>query len=78
MPQRLILAGEFWCGCGGETERRSFFLPGQGHDKVAESAVLLRVDGSFPEFLTTHVYAPGGKILARTLNRFETAAKSTF
>jgi hypothetical protein len=39
MPQRLIPTGECWCGCGGETERGSFFLP--GHNKVAESAVLL-------------------------------------
>ena len=61
-----------------QSEGLSFFLPGPGHDKVAESAVLLRVDRSFPEFLTRHVYAPGGKILARTLNRFETAAKSMF
>lgn len=76
MPQCLIPTGECWCGCGGETERRSFFLP--GHDKVAESAVLLRVDGSIPEFLARHGYAPGGKIRARTLKRSETETKSTF
>lgn len=43
MPQRLIPTGECCCGCGGETERRSFFLPGLGHDKVAESAAVDRI-----------------------------------
>jgi hypothetical protein len=78
MQQCLIPTGDGWCGCGGETELRYFFLPGPDHDKVAESAVLLIEYGSIPEFLARHGYAPGENILARTLKRGETAVKSTF
>jgi len=59
MPQRLIPTGTCWCGCGGETGRGSFFLP--GHDKVAESAVILVEYSGVPEFLAKHGYGPGGK-----------------
>lgn len=30
----IIPTGKCWCGCGGKTNRGSFFLP--GHDKKAE------------------------------------------
>lgn len=59
MAQRLLPTGSCWCGCGGDTGRGSFFLP--GHDKVAESAVILVEYGGVPEFLHKHGYAPGGK-----------------
>lgn len=59
MSKRLLPTGTCWCGCGAETARGSFFLP--GHDKIAEAAVLLAEYGGVPEFLACHGYAPGGK-----------------
>lgn len=59
MAKRLLPTGNCWCGCGGETGRGSFFLP--GHDKVAESAVILVEYGGVPEFLDKHGYSPSGK-----------------
>lgn len=59
MEHKLIPTGECWCGCGQDARRGSFFLP--GHDKKAESAVILVEYGSVPEFLAKHGYAPGGK-----------------
>jgi hypothetical protein len=59
MVNKLIPTGECWCGCGQGARRGSFFLP--GHDKKAESAVILVEYGSVPEFLAKHGYAPGGK-----------------
>jgi hypothetical protein len=51
--------GECWCGCGADVSTRSFFVP--GHDKKAESRVILDVYGSVPDFLSAHGYEPGGK-----------------
>ncbi len=59
MGDRLLPTGECWCGCGKDVARGSFFLP--GHDKKAESAVILVEYGGVPEFLAGHGYAPGGK-----------------
>jgi len=73
MGQRLIPTGDCWCGCGGETERGSFFLP--GHDKVAESAVLLIEYGGVPEFLAKHGYAPGGINPRKALERWRSREK---
>ena len=73
MPQHLILAGEFWCGCGGETERGSFFLP--GHDKVAEAVILLIEYGEVLEFLARRGYAPGGKNPRKDLESFRNRGK---
>lgn len=56
---RLIPTGECWCGCGKEAAIGSFFL--SGHDKVAESAVILVEYGSVPRFLYDKGYGPGGK-----------------
>jgi hypothetical protein len=58
MPQRLIPIGECWCGYGGGTGRGSFVL---GHDKVAQSAVLLIEYGGVPEFLAKLGYGPPWK-----------------
>ena len=59
MAERLTPTGACWCGCGDATERDSFFLP--GHDKVAESAVIIVEYGGVAEFLERHGYSPGGK-----------------
>ncbi len=56
---RLIPTGQCWCGCEKETGIGSFFLP--GHDKVAESAVILVEFGGVPQFLHVKGYGPGGK-----------------
>jgi len=57
MTKRLMPTGDCWCGCGAETGVGSFFLA--GHDKVAESAVILVEYGSVPAFLVRHGYGPG-------------------
>jgi hypothetical protein len=54
---RLIPTGECWCGCGNETGVGSFFLA--GHDKVAESAVVMVEYGGVPEFMERHGYGLG-------------------
>jgi hypothetical protein len=56
---RLLPTGQCWCGCGQDVARGSFFLP--GHDKKAESAIIIVEYGGVPEFLAEHGYAPGGK-----------------
>jgi hypothetical protein len=57
---RLLPTGECWCGCEQPTkEPGNFFLP--GHDKVAESAVILLEYGSVPKFLVAHGFGPGGR-----------------
>lgn len=55
---RPLPSGECWCGCGATTEARSFFLP--GHDKIAESRVIVAEYGSVADFLAAHGYGPGG------------------
>ena len=40
------------CGCGAETPIGSFFAA--GHDKIAESAMILTAYGGVPEFLVAH------------------------
>lgn len=59
MTTRLLPTGQCWCGCGQDVARGSFFLP--GHDKKAESAVILVEYGGVPEFLAKHGFGPGGK-----------------
>ena len=59
MPKRLIPTGSCWCGCGDETLRGSFFLA--GHDRRAESDVILVEYENVVGFLDRHGYGPGGK-----------------
>lgn len=59
MSARVLPTGECWCGCGTETPVGSFFSP--GHDKIAESAVILVVYGGVTRFLREHGFGPGGK-----------------
>jgi hypothetical protein len=65
---RLIPTGYCWCGCQAEAGLGSFFLP--GHDKIAESAVLLVEYGGVPEFLAKHGYGPDGKNPRKALEQF--------
>lgn len=54
---RLIPTGNCWCGCGREVGLGKFFA--QGHDKIAESALIaLKYEGSVPHFLHAHGYGP--------------------
>jgi hypothetical protein len=66
--QRLLPSGECWCGCGAETPVGSFFAA--GHDKVAESAVILTMYGGVPEFLMAHGFGPGAKNAKRSLEEW--------
>lgn len=59
MATRLLPTGRCWCGCGQDVPRGSFFR--SGHDKKAESAVILIEYGGVPEFLVQHGYGPNGK-----------------
>lgn len=63
---RLLPTGECWCGCGTETPVGSFFA--SGHDKVAESAVILNEYGSVPAFLVAHGFGPGGRNARKELD----------
>lgn len=75
MTTRLLPTGECWCGCGHEVTRGSFFLP--GHDKKAESAIILVEYGGVPEFLDKHGYAPGGKNLQNALEEWRRKNSNT-
>jgi hypothetical protein len=57
--------GECWCGCGADTPRGSFFAA--GHDKRAESAVILTEFGGVAEFLDHFGYGPSGKSAIKAL-----------
>lgn len=72
-PRRLLPTGDCWCGCGTETPIGSFFA--SGHDKVAESAVIVTHYGSVPEFLVAHGFGPGGKKARAELDRWRMDGK---
>lgn len=71
--QRLLPTGECWCGCGAETPIGSFFSA--GHDKVAESAVIVTLYGGVPQFLVAHGFGPDGKKARSELNRWRSQSK---
>jgi hypothetical protein len=56
--QKLLPTGTCWCKCGTETKRGSFFAA--GHDKRAESAVIVDEYGDVAAFLVEHGYGPDG------------------
>lgn len=64
---RLLPTGDCWCGCNTTTPIGAFFAP--GHDKVAESAVIILEYGSVAGFLRHHGYGPGGKNARRLLEQ---------
>ena len=61
-PKKLLPTGTCWCGCKAETKRGSFFA--SGHDKRAESAVILEEYGDVSAFLVAHGYGPDGSKVA--------------
>ncbi len=68
---RVFPNGTCWCGCGAETGSRSFFL--QGHDKVAESAVIAVKYGGVAQFLEHHGFGPSGENARLALERWKEA-----
>jgi hypothetical protein len=61
-PPRLIPTGNCWCGCGKDTAIGSFFS--QGHDKVAEAALIaLEYHGQVAQLLHAHGYGPGRPVV---------------
>jgi hypothetical protein len=71
---RAIPTGDCWCGCGAEVPIGSFFA--QGHDKVAESAVVICDYGSVADLLLAHGYGPGGKNARAELQQHRERGKS--
>ena len=71
--ERLLPTGECWCGCGAETPVGSFFA--SGHDKVAESAVILTKYGSVPAFLVAHGFGPSGGNAREALEAWRSAKR---
>lgn len=71
---RLLPTGDCWCGCGSETKRGAFFLP--GHDKVAESAVILTRYGGVPEFLVAHGFGPDQANPREALNDWRASGRA--
>ena len=72
--ERLLPNGICWCGCGSETKVGSFFLP--GHDKAAESALILVNWGGVPEFLAAHGFGPGGRNPREELKRWQESGRN--
>lgn len=72
---RLLPTGVCWCGCGDEVARGSFFVP--GHDKTAESAVIMVKYGGVPQFIKDHGYGPGGRNARRELEEWRRHEKSS-
>jgi hypothetical protein len=68
VSERLIPTGYCWCGCGKETGLGSFFAT--GHDKKAESAVIMVEYGGVPQFLVGHGYGPNGTNPQTALEEF--------
>src|SRR6266508_1318649 len=59
---RIIPTGTCWCGCERETALGAFFV--QGHDKIAEAAVLdLHFGGSVAQLLQDNGYHPGNPVI---------------
>jgi hypothetical protein len=66
--RQILPTGVCWCGCGERVSRGAFFQP--GHDRVAESAVIMSVYGGVPEFLEHHGFGPDGKNAREALEAF--------
>jgi len=67
--RRVIPTGVCWCGCRTAVSIGAFFAP--GHDKTAESGVIMTEYGGVPEFLEHHGYQqPGGKNARAALEAF--------
>jgi hypothetical protein len=65
---RLIPTGNCWCGCGKETSIGAYFS--QGHDKIAEAALMAaEYMGSVPQLLHTHGYGPGRPVIREAVSQ---------
>jgi hypothetical protein len=63
---RLIPNGFCWCGCGKEVGLGKFFA--QGHDKIAEAALMAaRYEASVPRLLAEHGYGPANSVTAAAI-----------
>jgi hypothetical protein len=63
---RLIPTGTCWCGCGIQTGIGSFFA--QGHDKIAEAALMAsRYNASVPQLLHAHGFGPGRSVIGEAV-----------
>ncbi|MFB7359652.1 hypothetical protein [Streptomyces gardneri] len=59
--ERLIPNGKCWCGCGKDANIGKFFA--QGHDKVAEAALMaVQYEASVPRLLAEHGYGPDNSV----------------
>lgn len=64
---RLIPTGTCWCGCGRQVGLGSFFA--QGHDKIAEGALLAaRYGGSVAQLLHGHGYGAGHSVTSAAVS----------
>lgn len=64
---RLIPNGFCWCGCGREIGLGRFFA--QGHDKVAEAALMaVRYEASVPRLLAEHGFGPDKSVTEAAVN----------
>lgn len=64
---RLLPNGFCWCGCGAEVGLGRFFA--QGHDKVAEAALMaVRYDASVPRLLAEHGFGPDNSVTAAAVD----------
>lgn len=65
---RLLPTGNCWCGCGREVGLGKFFA--QGHDKVAESALMaVRYEASVPRLLAEHGFGPDKSVTEAAVNK---------
>jgi hypothetical protein len=67
VSERLLPNGFCWCGCGREVGLGKFFA--QGHDKVAEAALMaVRYEASVPRLLTEHGFGPDNSVTEAAVN----------
>jgi len=58
---RLIPTGTCWCGCSKQIGLGSFFA--QGHDKIAEAALMaVQYDSSVAQLLHAHGFGAGHSV----------------
>ena len=64
---RLIPTGTCWCGCGRQVGLGSFFA--QGHDKIAEAALMaVSYGGQVAQLLHGHGFGAGHSVTAAAVD----------
>lgn len=71
MSDCLIPTGICWWGCGEEALPGSFVKA--GHNKTAESGVIMAEYGGVPEFLRAHGFGPRSKNTHQALEEWRAA-----